>query len=286
MVICSTAFMTLGRSQLKALGGADLPIAVMPHPFGVRTRAEVSALANTLVDEIARLALGGSDRTASAKSGGADPRGEACHEAGGLGLHLPPPAILFLLMLGATICPDSLMAQVSGILSYQGRVAKSGVPVSGTGLFKFTLVNSNATVVYWGNSTDGNADGEPDTAVSVLRFASGAVATIDNSRRATYGYDQRAEVFGSGGMVSAGNVLEDQAVVANGTGIRGAVTQNFFLQRYADAYAAELEAFAAAVRAGGPSPVTGYDGRIAVAIAIAAQESVRHGRPVRLSEVG
>ena len=129
-------------------------------------------------------------------------------------------------------------------------------------------------------------NGEPDTAVSVLRFASGAVATIDNSRRATYGYDQRAEVFGSGGMVSAGNVLEDQAVVANGAGIRGAVTQNFFLQRYADAYADELEAFAAAVRSGGPSPVTGYDGRIAVAIAIAAQESVRHRRPVRLSEVG
>lgn len=129
-------------------------------------------------------------------------------------------------------------------------------------------------------------NGEPDTAVSVLRFATGAVATIDNSRRATYGYDQRAEVFGSGGMVSAGNVLEDQAVVANGAGIRGAVTQNFFLQRYADAYADELEAFAAAVRSGGPSPVTGYDGRIAVAIAIAAQESVRQRRPVRLSEVG
>ena len=128
-------------------------------------------------------------------------------------------------------------------------------------------------------------NGEPDTAVSVLRFASGAVATIDNSRRATYGYDQRAEVFGSGGMVSAGNVLEDQAVVANATGFRGAVTQNFFLQRYADAYATELEAFAAAVRSGGVSPVTGYDGRIAVAIAIAAQESVRKGRPVRLAEV-
>jgi myo-inositol 2-dehydrogenase/D-chiro-inositol 1-dehydrogenase len=128
-------------------------------------------------------------------------------------------------------------------------------------------------------------NGEPDTAVSILQFASGAMATIDNSRRATYGYDQRAEVFGSGGMVSAGNVLEDQAVVANGRGIRGAVPQNFFLQRYADAYADEIEAFAAAVRSGGPSPVTGYDGRIAVAIAIAAQESVRQRRPVRLSEV-
>jgi hypothetical protein len=70
LVICSTAFATLGRSQLKALGSADLPIAVMPHPFGVRTRAEVHALAETLVDEVARLALGGSDQTAIAKSRG------------------------------------------------------------------------------------------------------------------------------------------------------------------------------------------------------------------------
>src|SRR6185369_1408079 len=64
LVVCSTAFTTLGRSQLKALGCADLPIAVMPHPFGVRTRAEVRALAETLVDEVARLALGGRDKTA------------------------------------------------------------------------------------------------------------------------------------------------------------------------------------------------------------------------------
>ncbi len=72
LVVCSTAFITLGRSQLKALGCADLPIAVMPHPFGVRTRAEVRALAETLVDEIARLAVGGSDQTAIAKSGSSD----------------------------------------------------------------------------------------------------------------------------------------------------------------------------------------------------------------------
>jgi hypothetical protein len=65
LVVCSTAFVTLGRSQLNALGGADLPIAVMPHPFGVRTRAEVRVLAETLVDEVARLALGGEDKTAS-----------------------------------------------------------------------------------------------------------------------------------------------------------------------------------------------------------------------------
>ena len=72
LVVCSTAFITLGRGQLKALGGADLPIAVMPHPFGVRTRAEVRALAETLVDEVARLALGGTDQATGAKSGDAE----------------------------------------------------------------------------------------------------------------------------------------------------------------------------------------------------------------------
>ena len=71
MVVCSTAFITLGRSQLKALGGSSLPIAVMPHPFGVRTRAQVRELAETFVDEIARLATGGADKTAqAAKAGG------------------------------------------------------------------------------------------------------------------------------------------------------------------------------------------------------------------------
>ena len=129
-------------------------------------------------------------------------------------------------------------------------------------------------------------NGEPDTAVSVLRFASGAIAMIDNSRRAAYGYDQRAEVLGSGGMVAAGNVAKDQAVVANAGGFRSSVLHEFFLERYAASYAIEIEAFALAVRTGGRSPVTGHDGRIAVAIAIAAQDSVRRGRPVRLSEVG
>jgi myo-inositol 2-dehydrogenase/D-chiro-inositol 1-dehydrogenase len=129
-------------------------------------------------------------------------------------------------------------------------------------------------------------NGEPDTAVSVLRFASGVIAAIDNSRRATYGYDQRAEVLGSRGMVAAGNVVEDHAIVANSIGIRASRSHDSFVDRYADAYALEVEAFAAAVRSGGPSPVTGHDGRIAVAIAIAAQASVRHGRPVRLSEIG
>ena len=63
MVICSTSFIGLGRTQLSALGAADTPIAVIPHPFGLRTRAEVRGIAEHCADEIARLAIGGVDET-------------------------------------------------------------------------------------------------------------------------------------------------------------------------------------------------------------------------------
>ena len=69
-MVCSTAFITLGRSQLRALGAGSLPIAVMPHPFGVRTRVQVRELAETLVAEIVRLATGGIDKTAQAVNAG------------------------------------------------------------------------------------------------------------------------------------------------------------------------------------------------------------------------
>lgn len=108
-----------------------------------------------------------------------------------------------------------------------------------------------------------------DTAVCVLTFGSGAIATIDNSRRAVYGYDQRIEVFGSGGMVAAGNVTPDSHVVSNANGIRSAVPHYFFLERYADAYAHELIGFVEAVKTGTATPVTGHDGRMAVVIATA-----------------
>ena len=135
------------------------------------------------------------------------------------------------------------------------------------------------------SAADGGS-GEMDTAVCVLTFASGAIATIDNSRRAVYGYDQRIEVFGSGGMVAAGNVTPDSHVVSNANGIRSAVPHYFFLERYADAYAHELIGFVEAVKTGTTTPVTGHDGRMAVVIATAAQRSVRLARPVRTAEIG
>jgi hypothetical protein len=74
MVICSSSFIRLGRTQLKALGAADTPIAVIPHPFGLRTRSEVRQIAEKCVDEIARLALGGTD--AMQRSARTSPRAE------------------------------------------------------------------------------------------------------------------------------------------------------------------------------------------------------------------
>jgi hypothetical protein len=59
LTICSTAFVTLGRAQARALGDANLPIAVIPHPFGLRTRDEVRDIATKCVDELVDLVTGG-----------------------------------------------------------------------------------------------------------------------------------------------------------------------------------------------------------------------------------
>ena len=127
--------------------------------------------------------------------------------------------------------------------------------------------------------------GDVDTAVVVLRFAGGAIGTIENSRRAVYGYDQRVEVLGSDGAIETGNNFAHSAVVSTRDGVRRDPPLHFFLERYADSYLAELAAFVAAVRDGTPVPVTGHDGRVPVVMALAAARSHAEGRPVRLSEV-
>ena len=123
-----------------------------------------------------------------------------------------------------------------------------------------------------------------DTAVTTLRFAHGGLGAIDNCRRSSYGYDQRAEVHGSDGTVSAENEVEENTVLADSSGFHRRVLPRFFLERYSAAYRRELESFAAAVR-GGPVLVTGHDGRQAVAAAHAANRSLREGRPVAVAEV-
>ncbi len=129
------------------------------------------------------------------------------------------------------------------------------------------------------------AAGDVDTAVITLRFANGALGTIDNSRQAVYGYDQRVEVFGSAGMVAVGNRTADTHVYSNADGVHSARPLYFFLERYQDAYVAEMQAFVQAVLADEPPAVGGEDGRLPVIAALAADRSRRENRPVRLAEI-
>ena len=126
------------------------------------------------------------------------------------------------------------------------------------------------------------AAGDIDTAVATLKTASGKICVINNSRRATYGYDQRIEVHGANGMLKAANNLENLVEVAGTDGFTSAPNKHFFLERYADAYRAEMVAFIAALDAGS-SPTPGIkDGVAAQRLADAAAKSIETGQPVRL----
>ncbi len=127
--------------------------------------------------------------------------------------------------------------------------------------------------------------GDVDTAIITLRFENGVIGTIDNSRRAVYGYDQRVEVFGSGGMVTVSNKTPDSAVVNDGQGVHGPLPLYFFIERYVDSYIAEMKAFIECVQQDRTPPVTGVDGRIPVVMGYAARKSYEENRPVRLGEV-
>jgi myo-inositol 2-dehydrogenase / D-chiro-inositol 1-dehydrogenase len=122
--------------------------------------------------------------------------------------------------------------------------------------------------------------GDLDTAVVVLRHTDGCLTVIDNSRQAVYGYDQRVEAFGAGGMAASQNPLAHTGARFTAAGTQSATLPYFFLERYVPSYIRQWEAFVAYVRDGGPSPVSGADGRAPLAIGVAAWESVRSGRPV------
>ena len=127
--------------------------------------------------------------------------------------------------------------------------------------------------------------GDIDTAVVTLRLESGALAVIDNCRRASYGYDQRLEAFGSKGQVAISNDTASSAVVSDASGVTAEKPLYFFLERYMQAYAAEVEAFVAAVRDDTPVPVGIDAGLQSVLIGVAAKKSLELGRPVKLSEI-
>ena len=127
--------------------------------------------------------------------------------------------------------------------------------------------------------------GDVDTAVTTLFFENGAIGTIDNSRKAVYGYDQRLEVFGSDGMVMVDNNTPDNHTYYNKKGSHGSLPLNFFMDRYVESYAIEIEAFINAVVNDKEVPVSGKDGLMSVAIGLAARKSVIENRPVKLSEI-
>ncbi|MDA7424829.1 inositol 2-dehydrogenase [Thalassococcus lentus] len=127
----------------------------------------------------------------------------------------------------------------------------------------------------------GNA-GDVDTAAVTLTYADGRIAVIKNSRRASFGYDQRVEVLGSEGMLQAQNMLENTVVKSTADGVVGAKPVHFFLERYMSAYRSEWAAFVAAVTQGAPVPVDLQDGVDALAMAEAATLSAQNGAPVDL----
>lgn len=126
------------------------------------------------------------------------------------------------------------------------------------------------------------AAGDIDTAAVTLKTASGKIAMINNSRRATYGYDQRIEVHGENGMLKAANQLEHLVEHAGAHGFTNAPNKHFFLERYAAAYRAEMEAFIAALGQK-RSPTPGIaDGVAAQILADAAAKSLQDGTSVKL----
>ena len=125
--------------------------------------------------------------------------------------------------------------------------------------------------------------GDVDTAVVTLKTASGALCQISNSRRAVYGYDQRVEVFGSGGMLRAGNHRPTTVELFDRESVKRDKPPYFFLERYAQAYRSEIDHFVEVV-AGDTAPIAGgRDGRQALVLADAAHESAITGRPVTVT---
>jgi myo-inositol 2-dehydrogenase/D-chiro-inositol 1-dehydrogenase len=127
--------------------------------------------------------------------------------------------------------------------------------------------------------------GDVDTAVVMLVHESGCLTTIDNSRQAAYGYDQRVEVFGSAGMAASDNPLAHSAIVRTSQATHMATLPYFYLERYIPSYLREWQAFVAAVSEGHAPPVSGRDARAPLVIGLAAGRSLREGRPVRIAEV-
>ena len=149
------------------------------------------------------------------------------------------------------------------------------------------LIGEEAIEVYATASAhldrEANPDGEYDAATATLKTASGAVCQVTCSRRAVYGYDQRIEVFGSEGMVQSLNHGQSNVQLYGRDAIRTDPLKNFFTDRYAEAYVAEIERFVAAAQGKSQDYPTVLDGRQALFLSLEALKSARTGKPIPLT---
>src|SRR5690625_5106614 len=124
-----------------------------------------------------------------------------------------------------------------------------------------------------------------DTAIITLTFENGVIAVIDNSRKAVYGYDQRIDAFGSGGVVTAGNELQSNLQISTNSGTISDNPKYFFLERYKEAYEEEINCFARSLLENLPISCTGKDGYKAELIAYAAKLSLQKKRTINITEL-
>jgi len=127
--------------------------------------------------------------------------------------------------------------------------------------------------------------GDIDTAVAVLKFKNGAIGIIDNSRQAIYGYDQRVEVFGSKGCVITDNDSLNEVRIYTSENIYEDKIPHFFLERYMESYAAELQSFFNCLQNNQEPSPNGDDGLQNVLVAMAAKKSFKEHRPIKISEI-
>ncbi|MBE3126890.1 MAG: inositol 2-dehydrogenase, partial [Candidatus Atribacteria bacterium] len=126
--------------------------------------------------------------------------------------------------------------------------------------------------------------GDIDTAIVTLKYENGAWGTIDNSRKAVYGYDQRIEIFGSEGCVMVGNPTPTEVMVSGAEDTKTDKPLYFFTERYQEAYLAEMKEFIKCVQDDTEPPVGGFDGKISVQMGYAAKESLIKGSFVKISK--
>lgn len=151
------------------------------------------------------------------------------------------------------------------------------------------LMNSEITEVYSTASIFGDLPLETvedvDTAVTILKFKNKGFATIENSRNSTYGYDQRIEVFGEKGLLSAQNKSDDSVYFANNSGFHKPKPVGFFIERYKESYINILDSFVQCLEQNKDLELTFQDGLQSLAISLAAKKSSKQNRTVLLSEI-